>query len=132
MTFPRFQFSKNRKSKTPPATAATSATFKRTEREHPSNVATVAEVAGGVPENENFEDLFFEFEEHAAIIAEGCGMSQVDATELAAREFGFSCSGEFYETIAGRRAANKGETTCGEIEAARRPPFAHKHAEKIG
>jgi hypothetical protein len=40
-------------------------------------------------------DLTFEVEERAAIIAEGCGVSQVEAIERAAREYGFASAREF-------------------------------------
>ena len=50
-------------------------------------------------EDADISDLYFEFEERAAIIAEGCDISQEEATERAAREYGFSCASEFYEII---------------------------------
>jgi hypothetical protein len=66
------------------------------------NVAEVADVAGRLPENQKFadlEDLFLEFEERAALIADGCDISQEEATERAAHEYGFSSASEFYETV---------------------------------
>ncbi len=44
-------------------------------------------------------DLFFEFEEHAAIIADGCGISQAEATERAAAQYGFASAREFYKAL---------------------------------
>ena len=41
--------------------------------------------------------LSFEVEERAAIIAEGCGVSHAEATERAAREYGFASAREFHE-----------------------------------
>ena len=126
MNFPKFKPSKNRKIESTPATVATVATraelnenkngnvagvptvaappSKSAVFEDRSNVADVATVAGGVSETAFFEDLYFEFEERAAIIAEGCDIPQAQATELAAIQFGFGR--EFYETKIGRRPTN--------------------------
>jgi hypothetical protein len=103
MSFPKFRTSKNRKIEPTPAT---SATREQTKREQMANVATVATVAGGPSESGFFEDLYFEFEERAAIISEGCDLPQAQATELAAIEFGFACGKELYEGKIGRRPAN--------------------------
>jgi hypothetical protein len=76
------------------------------EVETPANVAEVATVAGGIPENEVFEDLYFEFEERAALLAEACDISQAHATEIVAQRYGFACSREFYDALIGQRPAN--------------------------
>lgn len=48
-----------------------------------------------------------EFEERAAIIADGCGVSQATAGDLAARQYGFRKAREYYEAIARQRLANE-------------------------
>ncbi len=50
-------------------------------------------------------DLYFEVEERAAILAEGCGVSQTEAIERAAREYGFASAREFEEATK-RKPAN--------------------------
>ena len=45
----------------------------------------------------DLSDLYFEVEERAALIAEGSGVSQDEATERAAREYGFAGAREFHE-----------------------------------
>jgi hypothetical protein len=82
MTLPRFDFSKNQNLEGCPATSAT----REGRRGNVSgNVADVATVAAGLPENRKFADLtdfYFEFEERAAIIAEGCGISQEEGDRV--------------------------------------------------
>jgi TubC N-terminal docking domain len=53
-------------------------------------------------------DLTFEVEERAAIIADGCGASQAEAIERAAREYGFASAGKFHEATK-RKPANPWE-----------------------
>jgi hypothetical protein len=55
--------------------------------------------------DEKGADLTFEVEKRAAIIAEGCGVSQVEAIERAVREFGFASALAFREASK-RKPAN--------------------------
>jgi hypothetical protein len=98
-------------SEAPAKTLATSCD--RCDTAHPEaetrpNVADVATVAGGIPENEVFEDLYFEFEERAALLAEASDISQAHATEIVAQRYGFACSREFYDALTGQRAGDLG------------------------
>jgi len=109
MTLPRFDFWKRQQLKGYPATIATSATrdgrignnlgnvadvaivagciskFSFFGPPAPSNVAHVAIVAGELSENSGLSGTVVEC---AAIIAEGCNISQEEATQRATRGYG--------------------------------------------
>ena len=76
--------------------------FSFSDRPAPSNVADVAIVAAPLPKTEksaDLTDLFFEFEDRAAIVADGCGISQAEATEQAAKLYGFKSARDFYDAL---------------------------------
>jgi hypothetical protein len=69
-----------------PRGAATVATVATVRLPNDETVATIAGIAARLAKTENFDDRQIELEERAAIIAEGCGISQGEATRLARRE----------------------------------------------